>query len=112
MGLGKYVSELFALASCRKQTQLPKYFLLLNITRRREKPYTRYSPQFKNFGGIPVDGRITLKHIHGRRLYRREFNYLELFLLGGIVDYLTDVLCPFVPQLGGSQGTSRTIPHA
>lgn len=34
------------------------------------------------------------------------------FLLGGIVDSVTKALCPFVPQLGGSQGTFRAIPHA
>jgi hypothetical protein len=55
---------------------------VLNITRRKGKPYTRYSPQLKNSGDIPVDGRITFKHIYGRRLYRREFNCLDLFLSG------------------------------
>ena len=81
-----FQNEVFAVASCWKQKKLPKYVLVINITRRRAKTHTRYSPQFKNFGDVPVDGRITLKHIYGRRLYRRElyreFNCLGLFLSG------------------------------
>lgn len=55
---------------------------MLNITRRRGKSNTRYLSRFKNFGDIPVDGRITLKYVYGRRLYRREFNCLDLFFIG------------------------------
>lgn len=65
----------------------------------------------KIFGDIPVNGKITLKYIYGRRMYRRESTVWTSFLLGGIVDSVAKAFCPFVPRLGGSQGTSRAIPH-